>query len=390
MDFESKLNRKKTGASKWQVVNTKNQEYSEDIIPLSVADMEFHVMDEVKQALHEAIDTMDPFGYQAPTKEYFNSFISWMNRHHHVDVHADWIVISHGVVEALIRCVKTFSRPHDGVIIFTPVYPPFFKAARCNDTHVVECEMNFCQDHYELDFDKFEQLAKDENNTMLILCSPHNPVGKVFTREELEKIVSICKQNNLILIADEIHHDLIMEGVVQTCLLQFLSSYDKMVVCTSASKSFNLAGLQTSNIVIPNEKMRRDYMKDDHFAINPLSMIATQSAYQRGDCWMRNVLQVIYQNYQSAAAFFDEYFPKANYPVLQGTYLMWVDMNSYFENEEEMFEFLYDKACFIVNKGSTFGKNGSGFMRINLALPQRELSKALVRLKNSYDVWKKI
>lgn len=384
-DFESKLNRKKTYASKWMVRNTKNEEYSEDIIPLSVADMEFKVMDEIKDALHKAVDEMNPYGYQATSDSYLQSIISWMQRHHHVKVDKDWIVLSHGVVEALVRSVKAYTKENDGVIIFTPVYPPFFKAARSNKTRIVECPLILKGQRYEIDFTLFEKQAKQSDNKILILCSPHNPIGKVFTREELARIVSICKENDLILVVDEIHHDCIMEGYVHTNILSFLNVYDQIILCTAASKSFNLAGLQTSNIIIPDEKLRTSYIGEDHVSINPLSMAATECAYRCGDQWIREMMHVVGINYKTAADFFASYFPKAWHSELQGTYLMWVDMNAYFENEDDMFAFLYDEACFIVNKGSTFGKNGEGFMRINLALPTDQLKIALKRLYDAYE-----
>lgn len=384
-DFESKLNRKKTYASKWMVRNTKNEEYSEDIIPLSVADMEFKVMDEIKDALHKAVDEMNPYGYQAMSDSYLQSIISWMQRHHHVKVDKDWIVLSHGVVEALVRSVKAYTKENDGVIIFTPVYPPFFKAARSNKTRIVECPLILKGQRYEIDFTLFEKQAKQSDNKILILCSPHNPIGKVFTREELARIVSICKENDLILVVDEIHHDCIMEGYVHTNILSFLNVYDQIILCTAASKSFNLAGLQTSNILIPDEKLRTSYIGEDHVSINPLSMAAIECAYRCGDPWIREMMHVVGINYKTAADFFASYFPKAWHSELQGTYLMWVDMNAYFENEDDMFAFLYDEACFIVNKGSTFGKNGEGFMRINLALPTDQLKIALKRLYDAYE-----
>ena len=384
-DFESKLNRKKTYASKWMVRNTKNEEYSEDIIPLSVADMEFKVMDEIKDALHKAVDEMNPYGYQAMSDSYLQSIISWMQRHHHVKVDKDWIVLSHGVVEALVRSVKAYTKENDGVIIFTPVYPPFFKAARSNKTRIVECPLILKGQRYEIDFTLFEKQAKQSDNKILILCSPHNPIGKVFTREELARIVSICKENDLILVVDEIHHDCIMEGYVHTNILSFLNVYDQIILCTAASKSFNLAGLQTSNIIIPDEKLRTSYIGEDHVSINPLSMAAPECAYRCGDQWIREMMHVVGINYKTAADFFASYFPKAWHSELQGTYLMWVDMNTYFENEDDMFAFLYDEACFIVNKGSTFGKNGEGFMRINLALPTDQLKIALKRLYDAYE-----
>ena len=384
-DFESKLNRKKTYASKWMVRNTKNEEYSEDIIPLSVADMEFKVMAEIKDALHKAVDEMNPYGYQAMSDSYLQSIISWMQRHHHVKVDKDWIVLSHGVVEALVRSVKAYTKENDGVIIFTPVYPPFFKAARSNKTRIVECPLILKGQRYEIDFTLFEKQAKQSDNKILILCSPHNPIGKVFTREELARIVSICKENDLILVVDEIHHDCIMEGYVHTNILSFLNVYDQIILCTAASKSFNLAGLQTSNIIIPDEKLRTSYIGEDYVSINPLSMAATECAYRCGDQWIREMMHVVGINYKTAADFFASYFPKAWHSELQGTYLMWVDMNTYFENEDDMFAFLYDEACFIVNKGSTFGKNGEGFMRINLALPTDQLKIALKRLYDAYE-----
>lgn len=380
-DFESKLNRKKTCAAKWMVCNTKGEEYSDNIVPLSVADMEFKVMDEVKSALHEAIELYDPYGYQCVSEKYLKSICDWMKKRHCVNVLPEWIVISSGVVEALKRSVQTFTKKNEGVIIFTPVYPPFYKAATCNGTQLIDCPLINDNETYHIDFELFEKLAQDNNNTCLILCSPHNPIGKVFTSEELDQIIRIAKENNLLIIADEIHHDIVMKEYQHTCLLNYLTDYDQMIVCTSASKSFNLAGMKLSNIIIPNEQLREEYLKDDHQSIHPFSMVATQTAYECGEEWLEEMISVVQKNYEVASNFFEENYPNATYSTLEGTYLMWVNMNAYFENEEEMFEYLYDKAQFIVNKGSTFGEKGTCYMRINLALPTNELKSALNRLK---------
>lgn len=389
-DFESRLNRKITGAVKWQARNTKQEEYSEDIIPLSVADMEFKVMDEVKEALHEAVDIYDPYGYQGCTEAYLESVCDWMRKRHHAEIEKEWIVTSDGVVDALKRSVERFTNPGEGVIIFTPVYPPFFKAAACNETRVLECPLLNDHENYSIDFDTFEKLAQDPKTTMLLLCSPHNPVGRVYSSEELNKIVSICKKNHLWLIADEIHHDLILEGVSFTSMLEYVKEYNHIVVCTSASKSFNLAGLKLSNILIPDIDARNQYIGGDHFSINPFSMAATQCAYEKGERWLKEMMQVVKKNNEICKQFFQEYFPKSSFPRLQGTYLMWINMNSYYANEDEMFEDLYDVAKFVVNRGSTFGKEGMGYMRINLALPTHLLEESLNRLKQLVEKNKKI
>lgn len=379
-DFVSKINRKKKYAAKWMVKNTKGEEYSEDIVPLSVADMEFKIMDEVKEALHHAIDEYDPFGYQCMSDAYLVSICKWMLECHYVEVQKDWIVITSGVVEALINSVKTFAHESEGVIIFTPVYPPFYKAASSANTLVQECPFINENETYRVNFELFEKLAQNQNNTMLLLCSPHNPVGKVFTKDELDRIIQICKDNDIFIVADEIHHDIVMPQYKHTCLLQYLDEYDKMIVCTSASKSFNLAGMKLSNIIIPNAKLREAFVKDDHQVIHPFSMVATQTAYECGEKWLHEMIEVVYHNYQIACDFFHQYYPKASYSELQGTYLMWVNMNAYFDHEDQMIQYLYDDASFIVNQGSTFGVNGTCYMRINLALPCEELKKALHRL----------
>ena len=375
-DFETEKKKKKTDASKYASVK-------EGVIAMNVADMEFKVAPCITQALHKCVDEMNPYGYQNLSEEYYEAVISWMKRRHHFDVKKEWICFSGGVVNALNQSVKRLTQPNDGVIIFTPVYGPFYRAVKNNDRQCAECALINDHEFYSIDFEDFERKCADPNNKMLLLCSPHNPVGKVFTKEELTRICEICLKHNVLIVADEIHHDIILTGS-HTCIGTFPEVLDHCIICTAPSKTFNLAGLAVSNIIIPNEEIRKAYMGDDHVNVNPFSMKACIAAYNEAEEWLEEMIQVVAHNAQLAYDFLDEHFPQFPYTKIEGTYLWWVNMKAANKDHEALCNYLKEECDWYINDGAMFGTAGKGYIRVNLALPTHVFEQALQRLINKF------
>lgn len=378
-DFETIKNRRLTNASKWLTM----KETTDFIVPMNVADMEFVTPEVIKKALHSAIEEMSPYGYQKVDRDYFQALQNWMKKHHQLDVEMEQLEITQGVVEALNQCVKKFTQPNQGVIILTPVYPPFFSVASCNDTQVVECPLINEKETYRVDFELFEKQCSDPNNTLLLLCSPHNPIGKVFSKHELTQIGEICLKHHVLVVVDEIHQDLVFTK--HTCFPTISEAFKQnCILCTAPSKTFNLAGLMTSNIFIFNPKLHQQYQTRQKLSINPLSMKAITAAYNGCEEWLEECLKVIYQNYQCVKEILSE-LPVEIAP-LEGTYLMWVNMNGLGFEESELTRLLQDECHSYFNVGSSFGQQGRGYVRINLATPKSCLVHTISKI---VDIMKK-
>lgn len=386
-DFETVKNRRLLGAGKWTgMKKADGSAIKADIVPLSVADMEFVNAPEIIAAMHRCADEMTPYGYQNPTDEYLDAVVHWMKHKHDWEIPPDWIIISAGVVKALYQAVKSFTKPGDGVVVMTPVYYPFYGAAACNDTHVVENPLILCEDHYEIDFDDLEKKLADPQNTMLILCTPHNPIGKVFTRDELTRIGELALKYDVLIIADEIHNDLIMPDFKHTMFPTISKAFeDHCIVCTSPSKTFNLAGMSNANIIIPNKELREQYLKDAGFIhINPFALYSCVAAYREGEQWLSALIDVLADNVRFMNETLHQYFPKAIVHELQGTYLLWVDFRAYGLNKDELEHLMKEEADLFLDEGYLFGKAGEGFERINLAVPKHVLVNAMERMKKVF------
>ncbi len=383
-DFETLLSRKGQGSFKWEAMYREVPNLSDDIVPFSVADMELKIAPEIREGLKKYIDEAI-LGYTGATDKYYEAVISWMKRRHNFDIQKEWIVTSSGVVSALFDSVKAFTEKEDGVIVFTPVYYPFYSAIKLNERKIVECPLMENGGRYTIDFESFEKLAKEEKNTLLILCSPHNPVGRVWTEEELKKIGKIALENNLKIVSDEIHFDILMEGEKHTVLQTLSEELSEITVtCTAPTKTFNLAGIGISNIIIKNEKMRKKFINEQGrssaHVFAALGYRACILAYTQAEEWFEEFLQLINKNQKIVNRFFEEKFTKLKAPLIQGTYLQWIDFRALGLRGEELKKFMNGKAQLFFSEGYTFGKNGDGFERMNLAVPTHILEKGLERL----------
>ena len=393
-DFETILSRKGQGSYKWEQMYEVLPELEDDIVPFSVADMELKIAPEITEGLKKYIDEA-VLGYSGTYPKYYEAVIGWMERRHGFKVEKDWILCTPGVVSAIYVAIKAFAKENEGVITFTPVYYPFYSAITSNKRKLVDCGLVESKNEngevkYSIDFEKFEEFAKDKNNKILLLCSPHNPLGIVWNREDLEKIGKIAVENDLIVISDEIHFDIVMAGHKHT-VFQTLSEElaEITITCTAPTKSFNLAGTGISNIIIKNEKLRKKFKaemeKMSMHVFSTLSYKACELAYTESEEWLDEFLLLIDKNQKLVNKFFEEKFISLKALLIEGTYLQWLDFRALGIKNKEFADFMNKKAKIFFSEGYTFGKAGDGFERVNLAVPTKYLKKMLERL---YEVLK--
>ncbi len=386
-DFTTVINRWGCGADKWELMKKQNPDVPDHIVPLSVADMEFYNPPEIIEGLKESLSCL-VLGYTNVTATYKQAVCGWMKKRHNWEINPEWIENSSGVVPAFYNAVKAFTQPGDGVIIFAPVYYPFFASIERNNRTLVQSNLVIEHGKYVIDFDDFEKKAKDAKNKLLLFCSPHNPVGRVWTREELERVAEICLKNNILIVSDEIHFDLIMPGhrhIVFSSLND--ETADNCIVCTAPSKTFNIAGLQTSNIIIKNEKIRKQFEtgleETGFYSLNILGYKACEIAYTRCEKWLDELIEVINNNKKFAESFIKQRIPRINVFDMEGTYLQWWDCKDLGMDYLAMEEFMIREALVFLDEGYIFGDSGRGYERINLACPLSTLEAALIRLENA-------
>lgn len=370
-----------TDCNKWDGCEEKFGD--EHLLPLWVADMDFEAPSCVKQALKEYVD-FGVFGYYQIPNRYYEAFINWEKTYHDYDVKKEWIRFAPGVVPAFNWLIHILTNERDGVLITPPVYYPFKDAVVNNNRTLVESPLMRLEDHYELDYEDFERKIKEQNVKLFIFCTPHNPVGRVWKRDEIVKVLDICKKYGVYVIADEIHQDIIMDGYQKVTAVA-TGNYDEiMVTLTAATKTFNLAGCQNSIVVIPNESLRKRY--DDYLTRlritggNAFGYIAVQSAYEGGRKWLDEVLNIIEENYHLMKSILEEKLPKVWIPKLEGTYLMWIDLGAYVSADE--IESVIQKDCGLaVDYGSWFGGEAYGtFIRVNLATREENIRLAAEKI----------
>ena len=385
-DFDKVIDRTNTHSVKWDKNVLKEFFETADILPLWVADMDFQcpqpVVEAIKKKAEEGI-----YGYSwHKTPDYFNSILGWMKRRHNWEIDKDWIVFSPGIVPAIDIIIRTFSIPGDKVIVQSPVYYPFFSAITSNGRQILNNQLKYENGKYTFDYEDFEKKTKDPLTKLFILCSPHNPVGRVWTKEELTRIGEICLENDILVVSDEIHHDLILKGNKHLIFSNIKKEFnDISIVCTSPSKTFNMAGLQNSNIIIPNEKIKERFdngisNQNNLMVPNAFAIVATITAYNEGDEWLDQVMRYIEGNFEFLKAYLEDVLPDIKMVKPEGTYLAWLDFCSLGMSDEARKEFLLKKAKVALDSGSMFGEGGEGFERINVACPRIILEECMTRI----------
>ena len=373
--FYDGVNRKNTNCKKWDIFE------SHDINSFWIADSDYPTCIEAIEALKKRVNH-GAFGYTYVSDDYYQAIIDWVNKNYHYEIKKEWVVPSLGVVTALYLIVNLFTSENDSVMVSTPVYNPFYNVILNNNRKLVCNKLVEENDTYTIDFSDFSKKAKDIK--MYILCNPHNPVGRCFTKEELEKIVTICKENNVILVSDEIHADIIMNDSKFYSIGNFLEKYEDIIICTAPSKTFNIAGLQDANIIIKDSKMREKFtIKQNDLSINTpniLALEACKACYQKGYEWVLKQNEYLTENRDYVYSFFKEKIPSAKVYKLEGTYLMWVNLSYLNIDQDDLINRL-KKEGVIVNSGTIYDKDYIGYIRINIATSKKNLIEGLEKIK---------
>ena len=376
-NFDSINNRVGTNSVKWDI--------HPDVIPLWVADMDFQVLPELKEALSKRVDE-GIFGYTLVPESYYEAIINWFDRRHHWHIDRSWILYTSGVIPAMAAALKAFTLPGEKVLIQTPVYNCFFSSIANCGCEPVENELVREGNTYRIDFADFENKCADPKTTVFLLCNPHNPAGRVWTKEELERMNEICMRHDVKVISDEIHCELIMPGYTFVPFASVSEACaDNSVILNSPTKNFNIAGLQIANIICKNRQWLRRIDRavniNETCDVNPFGVIALQEAYNKGAEWIDELNTYLYDNYKALKDFFHEELPKLEVLKLEGTYLVWVDITALEFTSDEVADKLLKEAKVWVNSGTMYGrKAGQGYLRINIATPRATLMEGLKRM----------
>lgn len=382
-DFDKITPRRGTNSYKWDSSPDK------DMLPMWVADMDFPTAPCIINALEKRVEH-GIFGYTRVPEEYYDAVISWFSRRHHWKPRREWFIYTSGVVPALSAVIKALTNVGDKVLTLTPVYNCFFSSIRNNGCELDSCALRYENNTFSIDYEDLERRAADPKTTLMLLCNPHNPSGRVWTREELRRIGDICIKNNVVVVADEIHCELVHPGFTYTPFASVSEEFQKhSVTCVAPSKAFNIAGLQIANIIVENDKWRQRIDKainiNEVCDVNPFGVIATIAAYNEGEEWLNQLLQYIHGNYLFFKDYCEEHLPQLPVAPLEGTYLAWMDCRSLGIPSEELEEELMKEAKLWLNAGSMYGKEGEGFMRWNLACPRQLVKEGLERFSQFVD-----
>lgn len=381
-DFDSIIDRKNTNSLKYDFGLERKKR--EDLLPLWVADMDFRLPDVVLDDIQAAV-THGIFGYSDVKEEYFQTLYRWFDKNFHFQPEREWLIKTPGIVFAIALAIKAFTKPKDAVLIQQPVYYPFSETIHDNDRVVVNNQLVYEDGYYRIDFEDFEQKIIDHKVKLFLLCSPHNPVGRVWTKEELTKVGEICLKHNVLVLSDEIHCDFTYPGHVHTMFPTIREDFaQNSILCTAPSKTFNLAGLQTSNIFIANKELRKQFLHElsasGYSQLNGLGLVACQSAYKNGEVWLNELREYLQGNLTFVREYLKENIPQIRLVEPQGTYLVWLDCSGLGLTYKELEQLVIEKAKLWLDGGVIFGKASALFERINIACPRSILKQALDQL----------
>lgn len=375
-NFDELIERRGTNCVKW------DESPSSEVIPLWVADMDFRVAPAIQKALQQRVKH-GVFGYNIVPESYYEAVISWFHRRHQWDIQRSWILYTTAVVPAMSCVIKALTMPGEKVLILSPAYNCFFSSIKNNGCEVLESPLKAVGDTFEVDFDDFESKCADEKTTLFLLCNPHNPSGRVWTKEELQRMYDICKRHGVKVASDEIHCELIMPGHE---FVPFGTITDDGVVMNSPSKNFNTAGLQIANIICSHPSWRRRIDRainiNEVCDVNPFGIVALQAAYNESEDWIDELNQYLWGNYQLLCDFIGENIPQWKVCRLEGTYLPWVDISAMGITSQELCDQLLAEAKVWINPGTMYGlQTGEGYVRFNIAIQRSRLLDALQRIK---------
>ena len=375
-NFDELIERRGTNCVKW------DESPSPDVIPLWVADMDFKAAPAILEAVKKRAEH-GVFGYNIVPESYYEAVISWFHRRHQWDIQRSWILYTTAVVPAMSCVIKALTMPGEKVLILSPAYNCFFSSIKNNGCEVLESPLKAVGDTFEVDFDDFETKCADEKTTLFLLCNPHNPSGRVWTKEELQRMYDICKRHGVKVVSDEIHCELIMPGHE---FVPFGTITDDCVVMNSPSKNFKTAGLQIANIICSHPSWRRRIDRainiNEVCDVNPFGIVALQAAYNESEDWIDELNQYLWGNYQLLCDFIGENIPQWKVCRLEGTYLPWVDISAMGITSQELCDRLLAEAKVWINPGTMYGpQTGEGYVRFNIAIQRSRLLDALQRIK---------
>ena len=379
--FNTLQDRKNTRSVKWDALE--NVFNTDDILPMWVADMDFKAPQAVNYALIKRAEH-GIYGYTFTDSKVRDSIVHWIKKRFDWDVNEDWLSFSPGVVTTLHMAIQTFTNPGDNVLIQTPVYPPFYHSIESHGRNIIKNPLHRNGDYYKIDFKDFRQKLEQDVKVFL-LCSPHNPVGRVWKREELQKMAELCLDYNVLIISDEIHADLILDGYKHTPIASLSKEIEKQTItCMAPSKTFNLAGLQASYYVIKDSTKRREmeetFSKQGISTLNTMGNIALEAAYRHGEPWLESLLSLLKNHQQYVIDMFATHVPELKVIPSEGTYLLWIDCSELGMNDQTLQTFMIEEAKVGLNAGSSYGEEGKQFMRMNIACPRQTLEEGVKRI----------
>ncbi len=385
IDFDQQIDRKNTNCLKYDFAVRRGK--PADVLPLWVADMDFKtsslILDEIQKRCEHGI-----FGYTETLESYYEAVASWLKKHHSLEIKPNWVVKTPGVVFALAMAVKAYTEPGDSILIQQPVYYPFTEVIEDNRRNVVSSDLVLASNgKYQIDFEDFEKKIVDHKIKLFLFCSPHNPVGRVWTVDELKRIADICVRHQVVVLSDEIHEDFTFEGFTHTPLLNVDERIAKRcITATSPAKTFNLAGLQISNILIPDANLRHAFKKEiaaaGYSQLNTMGIVACEAAYRYGETWYEELKKYLNSNLEFVREYLKTELPQIKLIEPEGTYLIWLDFRALGLSEQEREDLIVNKAKLWLDSGAIFGTVGEGFERINIATNRATLKEALDRIKD--------
>ncbi len=383
-NFDELVQRRGSNSYKWDTANV------DDVLPMWVADMDFRTAPAIIHALERRV-RHGVFGYTKVPQAYFDATVSWFHNRHHFTIEKDWILFTSGVVPALSAVIKALAEPGDKVLVQTPVYNCFFSSIRNDECERIENDLVYENGKYSINFDDLEQKAADPKVKLMLLCNPHNPVGRVWTKEELTRIGDICLRHSVVVVSDEIHCDLVYPGHTHIPFASISEEFlQNSVTCTAPSKTFNLAGIQVANIIAADEDIRKKIDKalnvNEVCEINAFAVEALIAAYNEGGEWLEELKVYLYDNYKLLSGYFKEYLPHLPVLPLEATYLVWVDCSALKKTSKEITDQLLHEEKVWVNEGTMYGEAGEGFIRINIATQRERLVKGLKKIRNLYTM----
>lgn len=386
-NFDEKIDRLGTYSYKWD--SAYRYFGTNDLVPLWIADMDFKAPAEVIKALEKRA-SHGIYGYTKEEIEHKEPFIKWAKKRYGYEIKEEWIINTPGVVPVICAAIQSLTKKGEGVLIQPPVYPPFFSSITNNERKLVVNPLKVEDGKYEIDFEDFESKIKNENVKLFLLCNPQNPVGRVWSREDLEKMLTICSENNVMVVSDEIHGDIVYRDGKFNSVLNISEKYhERLIVATAPSKTFNIAGLYYSNIIIPDKSLRAKiqniFTQLNISAENVFSIEAGKVVYEYGEDWLDELIKYLEETADYVVDFINEKLPKVKAYKPESTYLMWLDFSEVFDSQEDLLNFLINEAKVGLNDGTTFGKEYIGFVRLNIASPRSIIKEGLERIERAIN-----